>query len=336
MAACAVVVVFGLLSGCAEGAPEIQADSEGANPPPVVEAVQITRILAAIGTDLTDSAEASSVEAATRLGGAALKIRTAEFAIQEAYPDYKVNELGTEFSDLGAVAQSRDWPRSFVVATEPAEAQARFLYQLTQADPRSDYKLVAFARMLAGAVVPRTYPPENGSAVVAPAAEGLAISPYEALAAYARAKEEPRGEDAELFDTKMIEKDEPDRDPVRQAWTATKAAIGQELDKLDGKLVAESVPDESFAIMALATSDMGAVVFGQVRSTIDIKITLPEGGTFSIGGMYKGLGGASKVTESVHLEYLQTVVLGIGPKVANAGPIQVLAVSTAPVVAEVK
>jgi len=347
-----------LVAGCADGAPEIQPDPEGANPPPVLETVQITRILEAISTELAATAEegdpaapeadvaapeadvaeteAEPVDQSTRLGGAALKIRTAEFAIAQEYTDYKVNDLGPGFSERRIVAQAKDWPRSFVVATEPAEAQARFLCQITQQDPRDDYKLVAFARMLRDAQVPATADPEVGSPVVGEAAEGLTMSPYEALQAYAQAKEDPQGDAASLFDTAITDENEPDRDPVRQAWTATKAAISQELPNVEGTLVATSEPDEAYAIMALATVDKGAVVFGQIRSTMDITITLPAGATFSIGEMYKGLGVSTAVTKSVHLEYLQTVVLGIGPRGANSGPVQVLAVSHAPVAAAVE
>jgi len=351
-------VCLSLVAGCADGAPEIQPDPEGANPPPVVETVQITRILEAISAELAapdqepdadnpaaspdapeadpDNPEAEPVDLSARLGGAALKIRTAEMALQAAYEDYKVNDLGTGFSDRRIVAQAKDWPRSFVVATEPAEAQARFLCQITQLDPRDDYKLVAFARMLPDAQVPATADPEVGSPVVGEAAEGLAMSPYEALTAYAQAKEDPNGDVAALFDTALAGEDDQDRDPVRQAWTATKAAFAETLPQVEGTLVADSQPDESYAIMALATVDKGAVVFGQVKSTIDITITLPEGAKWSIGKLYAGLGASADVTKSVHLEYLQTVVLGIGPRGANSGPVQVLAVSHAPVDVQVE
>ncbi|MCL1898832.1 MAG: hypothetical protein FWG16_08470 [Micrococcales bacterium] len=337
-----LALLAGPLTGCAEQPPIIEPDPVGVLPP-VIQPEQLTRIEDSLGAEI-EASEASldPAKLESRFGGAALAMRTAEFAIKSAYEDFKINELGTIFKGLNqqpaVVAQSKTWPRSVVVSATSDQQDdqqgpgQQFLYQLTQSDARSDYKLVAYGRLLANP--PKTADPLTGSPVVELDQPGeMNMSPLAALSAYANAKEDPFGEEAPNFTTAMVGEGANDTDPARAAWTATKAAFSENLEKVNGSMSSSSGPVEG-SVMALGTANNGAIVFGQVLSVIDVAITLEEGGKYELGDLYLGLG-VSEATKAIHLEYLQTIVLYIPP--AGLGElVQPLATSQVPVRAEVE
>jgi hypothetical protein len=212
--------------------------------------------------------------------------------------------------------------------TQFEQTEAPFIYQIQQADPRSPYKLVAWAKLLAGADVPAASPREVGSPQLAADSEGLAMTPEEALAAYATAKSDPSAEQAAAFDT--APKDGVDPDPTRARWTALVTALGEGAASLGGAFQqASSLVDGS--VFAVATADSGALVFGQILSTADITLTPVDGATVNLGPKgYLGLGAETlAVTQSAHIEYLQTVVLAVPAEGADR-MISVVAVADTP------
>jgi hypothetical protein len=303
----------------------------------VVQAPQIERILQELSASLEQAADEESAEPLTgRVGGAALAMVQAQLASKAANPEEKVSfTLGTRFADGQIVARSQVWPRSFAVVTDSEETEAPFIYQLEQADARSPYKMVLWARMLAGAIIPPTAAAGVGSDVVDPGSEELALTPMAAVQAYAAAKDDPSGAEAQLFDT--APKDGIDPDSARARWTALVEAYRGGVTKLDGGTAnASSVLTEG-SVSALATADAGALVFGQIKSTIDLAFTPVEALYLDIRSPgYEGLGAETlQMTKTAHIEHTQTVVLAVPPAGAD-GPIRVIAVADLPTAVQVE
>ncbi|MDR2567242.1 MAG: hypothetical protein LBC97_14510 [Bifidobacteriaceae bacterium] len=325
------IVVTGLaaaiLGGCSQPVPEVAPPPRPAEPPPVVLNVQIERILQELSAELEQAqAESDPAALAGRVGGAALAMVQAHYAAKAANPDEQPLELGTRFADGQIVARSATWPRSFVVVTDAEPTEAPFIYQLEQRDARSPYKLSLWARMLPGATVPSAAPAGVGSDVVEPNSERTLVSPVAALAAYAAAKDDPAGEAAALLDT--APKDGVDPDPARERWSVlVKSWRDNSRGLADISVNALSTPVEG-SVSALSTADSGALVFGQVKSVVDVSVTPAEGIYTDIGGAqgYLGLGASSlRMSKSAHVEYLESVVLAV-PPAGSDQPIRVVAV----------
>jgi hypothetical protein len=327
------------LAGCQKAVPQAQPPPQPAEPPAVLEPSQIQRIL----EDLSEKVDAGQEEAssdamAPRVAGAALTMAEAQFRAKAADPELEIPfELGTVFAQEQIVTKTAGWPRSFVAATEPEAPEAKYLYQIEQADPRGPYKLVAWARMLPSATSPMAAPGDVGSAPVEPTAEGLTLTPLAAVEAYAAAKDAPAGEQAALFDTAPQEDRDPD--PARARWTTTVKALQTGVSYYSGTTTATSelVADSVFSV---ATADSGALVFGQVRSVFNASFTTPggeEGGSVDLDQeYYLGLGAASlKATGSIAIEFLETVVLAV-PPAGSQLPIRVIAVADTPISAAVE
>jgi hypothetical protein len=301
-----------------------------AEPPAIVEAGQIERILDQLGQALEAGAKEQSAEPmAGRVGGAALAMAEAQFKGEKANPEADRPELGSQFSAESIVTRSDTWPRSFVVGAEYEQARAQYLYRIEQADPRSPYKLVAWAQMLPKVVVPPTAKAEVGSAVVGPGDEGLKLTPLAAVEAYAKAKGDAASAEAKLFDT-FPESPDPVQDSARARWLALVKAVSDGAAEFSGSATQTSEVVEG-SVFAVATADSGALVFGQLTSTVEATFAPPEGGSVNLmPGGYEGLAAAGlTATKSVRIEHSQTVVLAVPP--ADSGDlIRVIAVSDQP------
>ncbi|MDR1798354.1 MAG: hypothetical protein LBR19_00495, partial [Bifidobacteriaceae bacterium] len=186
------VAIGALVAGCALPVPAVHPDPKPADPPPVVQKEQIKRVETALTETLTASTEAGSVAGlATRVDGAALSMRQAEFAVHAADPESELTEFQTVFRDDAIVEASSTWPRSFVTVTVPGNQVFPMIYLMTQSDARSPYKLMAWSTMLPQAVLPKVADSALGSKTLAADAEGLLMPPATALDTYAKAKDNP-------------------------------------------------------------------------------------------------------------------------------------------------
>jgi hypothetical protein len=331
------IAVAATMVGCAQPVPQVKPNPKPAQAPAVVESVQVERILADLGTVLAASDEAKTADGLdARLGGAALTMRQAEFKLVAADPNTVPTVLNKDFdSDSQIVAQSTTWPRSFIAVSASGDGEAQVLYLMTQADARSPYKLVAWARMLpvTGLATPATAKALIGSPVVAvDNDEGLTMTPNAALELYAKAKDAPAGPEAALLSS--APKDGKDPDPVRQRFTAQIEALKTGTAAVNGAVTAASAVVENSGF-AIRTADNGSLVFGQVKSVMTAKLNPGpgEGGGAEVPALFKALGAqGDKVKQSLQLEYLQTVVLAVPPSGSDL-PVQVIAVAEVPVAA---
>jgi hypothetical protein len=284
--------------------------------------LQTSRILDDLSTQLAQSEASQSTAEVTRIGGTALEMRTAEFAMHAADPEEVSNDvLATEFAGT-VVPATTEWPRSFVAVTTPTDTGAQYLYVLTQAEARAQYAMTSWTRLLAGVTLPETAPPDVGSPTLALGEEGdLAHTPQAALASYAEAKDNPASGAAGLFDG---------TDPARDAWVGLIERWGAALEPIEGTVAPASSADTEGAYV-MATADGGAIVLGTIRSALTLTIPETPGRSFTLAPYFGALGAASTtVTRSATIEFAQPVALAIPPK-ASGQPVAVLGVAQVPV-----
>jgi hypothetical protein len=328
VAAAAAVLV--LVGACSQPAPEVRPDPEPKNPPAVVLPTQANRILGDLASQIDLSEASGTIDPLTRMGGAAREMRVAQFTMKAADPRLEADKLGTEFA--GEIVAATDaWPRSFIAVTQPAEAQAPYLYLMTQADPRSNYSLQAWVRLVAPVTMPTTAPATVGSPVVALDDASLKTTPDSALAAYAVAKDAPSDSEAALFGG------EPD--PARDQWAKLGSMWSESLAQIKGKVtqvssvvnLADGESADTGAV-ALATAEGGAIVIGRIQSALDLSFTRTERGeSFSLPAIWAALGASDPVvTKQAHIDFTQIVALSV-PPASSDDPITVLGVSQEPV-----
>jgi hypothetical protein len=318
----AALAALALMAGCASPAPAIRPDPSPAEPAPAVLPVQTGRILTELAGELSQADQDWSVDGLKRLGGSAVLMRRSEYTMRRADEKAVPEPFGTEFAGT-IVAATEAWPRSFIAVTEPAATGAQFMYVLTQADPRSDYQMTSWVRLVAPVTLPTTAPPETGSPALALDAPDLSATPAAALESYAAAKADPDGEAAGEFGG------EPD--PARQAWTSLVLTWTQALAQLD-PTVSQTATVAAGSGLAVQTADGGAIVFGEIDSSLSLAFTRANSAqSFTLPPRWAALGAATaQVTQSAQIDFLQTVALAI-PPASSGEPITVLGVAEAPV-----
>lgn len=323
------------LGACQEPVPAVEPLPKAADPPVVIESGQANRILAELAEAIDAANAAGDVEPMReRVAGAALTMADAQYKIVARDPDSSIAPLSSDFGYRRIVTRSTGWPRSFVVATELGDGDTSFIYRIEQAAPRSPYQLVSWARLLAGATTPAAAAPELGAMVVEPDASGLVMSPQAAVEAYAAAKGGGAEDAAAQFDPPISDTGAPD--PAGKVWREVIRLLTETAKDFEPELEQKSeVIDGS--VFALSTVDAGALVFGQIKSVLDVRYTIPEGGSVNLfpEGYAWLEGDQLKATKSVHIEHLQTVVLAVPPAGAE-GPIQIIAVAETPIVVDME
>ena len=186
-----VLAVPVMLSGCSvfpdlspEPLPIVKASPRGV----AVTAAQFDRILGEIVSTLAaaDEQRAENI-AATRLDGAALRFRLAQ---------YKVRAENENLADLFSIPDGKirlllpqktiSWPRSvFAVIDDSEDLDAPSVaVVMTQNSPRENYKVNYTIALEPGAKIPPVSSPESGAAVLYGETELLSVTPTQAIEHY--------------------------------------------------------------------------------------------------------------------------------------------------------
>ncbi|MEE6273360.1 hypothetical protein [Georgenia wangjunii] len=302
-----------LLAGCAGEVPQPVPDPSATTPVPVLDEVRIDRVLAEVEATLAAADEGLDPEAlAERLSGPALEMRQAEYRLAQASGGENPPTPLTTESQIEVVATTDEWPRTLLVVSHPPEgSNLPLLLALTQEDPRSQYSLWFWTRLLPGTQTPPTASSDIGSTPVALDADGLVASPQETLAAYAAALNDAASESAALFAA----------DAYRETYAESQAALAASVEAAgEVSRVNEVVPE---ATAALSTTDGGAIVVGVIRSTLTMRKTV-EGSTLHAGGAIATLMGEdTEVEGAVNGHYDVTLAFHV-PPAGSDDPITVL------------
>lgn len=308
----AAIAVLGIagLAGCSVPVPQTTPEPQSTVVYPVLDEGRLDRVLEAVQTSLDAADEALDAEQLPpRITERAEETRAAEYRLAKATKDdddpYELQPLGTE--DVAAVVSAtKEWPRTVMVATNPPEgSNAPRLLVLRQEDPRADYSVVGWVRLLPGVSTPQINAAEIGVDPVAPDDADLLIAPDEVAAAYAETIE--KGDDAkqaDLFAENIYQKSLREELNSQQESLEVAGKVTRKVDAQEG-------------VDALATADGGAIVFAGMTSTMTYERTVARS-TMKVGSQYAALNdGEAEVNDSVTGSYLHMVAFYVPP--ADAG-----------------
>lgn len=307
-----------VLAACAPALPEPAPAAVPAVPPPALTIDQSDRVLGQIGTILASAdAALSTTGLQTRLSGPALASRTAEYAVTTATAGAKgLTSLQMNAQTL-VVPSTETWPRTeFVVTEQPDDLSSPRLLVLQQADPRSQYTLWGWARLLPGIKMPATAAPTVGSAPLPPDATGLAATPTDVVAQYADVL---LNGDASAYAAAFAAPDS-----YRQGIAAGRAPLAQVASQASGAFTETYTPvaDQTFA---LSTADGGALVVAAMSTSSALSFSgaslplPPELAAVSGGALAPG----AELRSSLAVTYSDVIAFYVPPAGAKS-PVQVL------------
>lgn len=260
-AAASIVAAMMVLVGCASPIPEPQPQPEAPASMPVLDKPRIERIMADLGETIDSADEKLDADLLKpRVAEPALAIREAEYALAKATEggeeSYTPRPLIAQ-PQVRIVSVSDSWPRTMMVITEIPEGEnVPLLLTLQQKDPRSQYKLHHWVRLLPGTEMPPTAVVAAGSEQVPADASGYLMSPTQALERYADIL--TNGSDSDYAGAFALKDDE------------FAEAVANEAENLDTiseagtfehqTSVADSAP------LTLATEDGGYIVVGELKA----------------------------------------------------------------------
>lgn len=263
-----------LLAGCAAAVPEPDPEPTPDGPFPALTVPQGAAVLDAVGEALAAADGARDpAQLEGRLADPAKSLRAAQYTLAERSQGQRTPTPLTTNEQVLVVAATEGWPRTFVAVTEPAEGStAPLLLTLRQPDARSPYRLISWARLFPGAEVPSMAGPEVGSPQLGADADGLVVTPAEALARYADVL--TNGSASQHADSFI-----PDPYVAQQ-----QAEIKTGRDSLQGiaEITVNAAVDGG-ATVVLETADGGALVIGKITTTTGYRKTL-AGSTLRLGG----------------------------------------------------
>ncbi|WEV47041.1 hypothetical protein OZX62_01730 [Bifidobacterium sp. ESL0690] len=184
-AALAMATLVGV-AACGEQTPQPQGTESSTQTPDITEAQEKAirkDILAAL--DTSDKAKTPDGLSA-RVTGPALEVRTSELAIAQATGAMDPKAIIPKDIAQTIIPTQSGWPRSvFSITTTTQDQQSKRLLVMTQASPRSNYKLWGVVRLFQGAKLPEFAIPTIGASMGSPDDSGLPISPQQTVDDYA-------------------------------------------------------------------------------------------------------------------------------------------------------
>lgn len=281
--------------------------------PPVVTKQQFTRIVARTADVVERADEARDADlAAQRLDGAALTLRTANYAARgadsgiaavPAFPDGEVTLILPQ--------QQPDWPRAVFAAVKDADGND-FGLMFVQAAPREQYKVSSLVRLTHS--IPEVAPVDLGAPRYRTDTKLLAFAPAEIAAQYGDVLiNGDSSEFAARFDAS--------EDFLQQSVGASYKA--QRRADLPNAVLEYTSAVGTDAPIALAANDTGAIVAVELRETETVK-PAETGAAISPTGAVKAIAQLQTTTKGVAAEYGIQILFYIPPVTANDPTVQVL------------
>ena len=231
------------------------------------------------------------------LTGDALQVAEAEAARGPA--EAATTEL-TAPSEPTIVAQSqgRQWPRAILASTLDEATNTQWLHVMVSDKPDEPFRIAASVPMFGGAELPALGEQLTGAPLLDTAEKnGMAVSPADAVKAYAAAIAQPKGKA-----TDVVKSDDPFATGLKTAAATQAKALG----KL-GTLAQTHEPRLDDAV-TFRLADGGAVTFALLKRTDTIKVR-PTAKELVLPAEYAKLLGKKKVTKSLTLNNLEPIVM---------------------------
>lgn len=313
-----------MLSGCsvfpnfvAEPLPIVKASPRGV----AVTAEQFDRILGEVVATLEAADEQSAEDiAATRLDGAALRFRVAQ---------YKARAQSKDLAELFAIPAGKVrlllpqkttlWPRSvFAVIDDASNKDAPSVaVVMTQASPRENYKVSYTIALEPGAKIPSVSSPESGAAVLYGETELLSVSPLQAVEHYG---------DLLNFGNKSEFADDFDSDSLQtQIGAASKAKRVKELGQIATFTWKDSITDD--VPLVFATAESGALMMVTLEEREIVKPAVP-GAAITATGAVKALAAITSSMTGIEADYQYQLLFHV-PSLGSTEKIRLLGYSYA-------
>lgn len=302
-----------VLAGCGTPLPAPSPEAVPAVAPPVVSVGQAQRVLNQVAAVVEAGDGANDATGlGARVEGPALAIRTAEY-VRKVASGQDVTALPFDEQVL-VVPETDGWPRTQLVVTEqPDDLQAPRVLVLRQASPRDPYKLWGWAKLLPSVQTPATAAPEEGSPSLAPDAEGLVVTPTDAVAQYADVL---ANGDASPHAARFAP------DAFRGAIEAERGSVVAQL--ADAATLTQTYTPDGEPVVTLGTVDGGAIVVSAITTTTTVTLT-EAGGSISIEPFYAALAGGATTAGGSFTRTFSGVVVMYVPPAGSDAQVQVLA-----------
>ncbi|UYG15984.1 hypothetical protein BRM3_10100 [Brachybacterium huguangmaarense] len=297
------------LAACSqeETPPVVQTGEASATPTPVADADQFTQIMKETSAALTAADEAKDpAKLAPRIVGSAAEFRTRAYEIIAKIPDH-AESLATPSAAIlvPATSVSGDFPRTAILLVADAvEGGNPFFIPFQQADARSDYATWGWARQLGGVDMPSVEDSSVGATAVAADADGLLVTPADALALYAAVLSNGDGSDP---DDKLAS--DPFAESVHQGIQDERAKLNANVPANSLATIHESYSVHEGEFAALRSDDGGAIVIGTLRSSRTI--TVVNGATLRYADPESELVGKTSFTKEFVRDYGEVVALHV-------------------------
>lgn len=260
IAATAIVLV---LAGCASEPPVTSTTPSLAAEAALIDSQAATVIEETFAELNAADADKTKDALGERIAGDAALVRAAEYAVVTKVEDATLSELPSEMQGV-YVSRSDNWPRMFAAVSEPpADELTPVVYLWVQEAVDEPYRLVAWAHMVPGAVLPAMPGQVNGAEPLSLGDDGVDPSPRTALEQYVEYLRQ--GADSEL--AASFGADSYAEQLFGARATLSKAAKGA------GGAYVDTVQPDLDSTFALATSDGGALIFApiDIASSFSVK-----------------------------------------------------------------
>ena len=276
--------------------------------PPVVTAPQLKVIISRIAAVAAKADAALDPELAkTRFTGAALELRTANYAIRKVDSTYApATPIPTEKIDVTLPQSTNTWPRTvFTVVTTPSNKTAPpVALTLVQATPRDEYKVAYEVSLEASTVLPKMAPADVGATRLPPDSKLLVMTPSALALGYGDILE--KGAESPFF---------------KQFDTSKDALIG--LIGLDARKKQQAALPPTAAMsfansdgpaetIALGSNDAGAIVATDLNETVTVK-PVEAGAAVNPEGAVKSLSGITGTTKGTTAVYGDQLLFYVPP-----------------------
>ncbi len=319
-----ILVMPAMLSGCSvipnffvEPLPIVKASPRGV----AVTAAQFDRILGEIVATLT-TADVQLAEniAATRLDGAALRFRAAQ---------YKARADDKDLAELFAIPAGKvrlllpqrtiSWPRSvFAVVDDANDVDAPSVaVVMTQNSPRENYKVNYTIALEPGAKIPSVSSPESGAAVLYGETDLLSVTPAQAIERY--------GDVLILGDESAFADDFASDSLQTQIGAEAKSKRVEDLGETAKFAWKDSITTD--VPLVFATAESGALMMVTLQEKEIVKPTVP-GAAITATGAVAALADVSTSMTGIEAVYQYQLLLYV-PSLGSTEKIRLLGYSYA-------
>lgn len=326
----AVVTASVILSGCttftptpkptATATPGVVAESSQLAPA-AVTTVQLQRILERVSTVITAADTNLNPDlASTRLAGAALEERVANYQIRKKNPKLAASQpIPSGPIDLMLPEAKATWPRTvFAIVHDKTDAKvAPLALMLVQDDPRANYKVNYAVSLQPNTVLPDVAPASIGATRIAPDFKLLQIQP----AALASAYGDILSKDAASTSYPLFKSE---GDTFReQVGLAAHKKLQKKLPSTAKLFFSNTQGDGQ--VIALATNKSGAIVAVNLDETETVQ-PVKKGATVSATGAVRALSGKATSTKGLTATYGDQLLFYV-PSADQSGQVVLLGYS---------